>query len=99
MFLRLDYQYMGPLFSDSEVAESGIHDVDSFSMVNFQVGLEMENDWSLTLMVRNLLDERANTYTSDGQMDYAEYWGAPGYGNYHNLARPRTVSLRVAKSF
>jgi iron complex outermembrane receptor protein len=100
MFLRLDYQYMGPLYSDSEVAESGVYDVDSFSMVNFQAGLEMANDWSLTLMVRNLLDERGNTYTSSGQSGrYAPYWGAEGYGDYHNLARPRTVSLRVAKRF
>ena len=99
MFLRADYQYMGDMYSDSDAAEEGVTNIDAYNMVNLQAGLEFDSDWTVTLMLRNALDERANTYTSDGQMEYAEYWGAPNFGNYHNYARPRTWSLRVAKRF
>ena len=71
MFLRADYQYNGEMFSDSDAAEEGVPNIDSFNMVNIQAGLEFDSDWTVTLMLRNVLDERANTYTGDGQMEYA----------------------------
>ncbi len=74
--------------------------VDSYSTSNFQVGYtSADGGWNATLMVRNALDERVNTYSGSGDSDYGEYWGHTGFGDTNNLARPRTYSLRFTKNF
>ena len=109
MWFRLDAYYVGPMFSaiwradlanpDSPDYEAGAkEDVDSYTKANFQIGYERDN-WSATLMVRNLTNERANTFTGSGASYAAEFWGHPGFSDTNNLARPRTVSLRVTKNF
>jgi outer membrane receptor protein involved in Fe transport len=109
VWLRYDYQFQSEMFSarwraeqanpnSPDYVEGADYDVDSFSKSNFQIGYERES-WNARLMVRNLTDERANTFTSNGTGWYADYWGHTGFGDYHNLARPRTVSLKVTKRF
>ena len=73
-------------------------DVDSFTKSNFQVGYERES-WALTLFVRNLTNERANTFTGSGVGYAARFWGHTGFGDTNNLARPRTISLRLTMRF
>ena len=110
MWLRYDGYYVGPRYSalwradranpDSDnYVEGTTYDVDSFTMSNFQVGYAWGEGWSTRLMIRNLLDERANTYTGGGSSWYAEYWGHTGFGETHNLARPRTISLKFTKNW
>jgi iron complex outermembrane receptor protein len=75
-------------------------DVDSFSKYNFQVGYTSgEGDWSAIIMVRNLTDARANSFTGHGTEEYAEYWGHTGFGATNTLARPRSISLKLTKNF
>ena len=76
------------------------YDVESNTKSNFQIGWERDT-WTATLMARNLFDDRANTRTRSGDAGwYAEnYWGHPGFGETNNLARPRTISLKVTKRF
>ncbi len=110
MWFRLDGYYVGPRFSavwraneanpgSPEYVEGNKEDVDSFITSNFQVGFAWGDGWTTRFMIRNLTDERANTYTGSGASNYAEYWGHPGFGETNNLARPRTMSLKLSKSF
>jgi outer membrane receptor protein involved in Fe transport len=108
MWLRADAYYQGPMHSSLFRAETSnpnspeydgtSYDVDSFTKYNFQAGYEREN-WALTLFVKNLTNERANTFTFNGTGYYAAYWGHPGFGEQHTLARPRTTSLRFTYRF
>jgi len=97
--MRWDYRYRGPLYSTWDAAEEGVYNVDDFTMQNFQLGINNGDDWSVSLMVRNLTDERANTFTNDGDSWYGNFWGHTGFGDYQNLAKPRTISFRVEKKF
>ena len=109
MWVRVDSFYVGPMFSalwgadaanpDSpDYVDGAKEDVDSFTKANLQIGYERES-WSATLFVRNLTNARANTFTSTNASYFAEYWGYTGFGETQNLARPRTVSLRLTKRF
>ena len=100
MYLRYDFSYRGEMYSDLEQAVAGgIHDIEGTTMSNFQLGLEMNDDLTVTFMVRNLFDQRANSFTSYTDADYGEEFGHPGFAQYQNLARPRTFSLGVRKKF
>jgi len=100
MYIRYDLSYRGGYYSELGVADAGgDYDVGSATTSNLQVGLQMES-WTATLMIRNLTDEKANTYTDYEMQDYANYWGSEEYfGEYRSLARPRTISLRLTKTF
>lgn len=109
MWMRYDYQWQSELFSslwradsanpDSPDYEEGAdYDVDSYHKSNFQIGWE-KDDWTARLMIRNLTNENYNTFTDSGTGFYAEYWGHTGFGDTHNLARPRTISLKLTKRF
>ncbi len=112
MFIRYDTYYVGPMFSalwraddanpNSPEYETGAkEDVDSYTKSNLQLGYSSaRGDWTATLMVRNLTNARANTFTGRGAGYYAEeYWGHTGFSDTNNLARPRTVSLKFTKRF
>jgi len=81
-----------------DYAPGNTYDVDSFTKYNFQAGYEREN-WAVTLFVRNLTNERANTFTFNGTGFYGGFWGHPGFGEQQTLARPRTTSLRFTYRF
>jgi len=111
MWFRYDYYYVGGLYSTWGAAEYANadhpdydptvgYDVESYTKSNFQIGWEKES-WTATIMARNLFNDRANTYTSNGDAGWyaMNYWGHPGFGKVHNLARPRTISLKLTKRF
>jgi hypothetical protein len=111
MFVRLDGYYVGPMFSFLNAAEwanpnspnhrpGASENVESFSKYNFQIGYTSgDGGWNAIVMVRNLTDARANSFTGTGTYNYATYWGHPGFGPTNTLARPRTVSLKLTKNF
>lgn len=109
LWVRFDTYYQSPLYSalwradeanpaSPNYVQGATFDVDSFTKSNFQVGYDRET-WNARLMVRNLTNERANTFTGSGTGYYGEYWGHTGFGESNNLARPRTISLKFTKSF
>jgi len=111
MWARLDGYYVGPMFSFLSAAEEAnpnspdyepgtSENVDSYSKFNFQIGYESgDGGWNATLMVRNLTDARANTFTGTYVSGIAEYWGHTGFGPTNTLARPRTISFKLTKNF
>ena len=108
LWFRADAYYDGPKFSAlwrAEDANPGspnydgsTYDVASATKFNFQAGWDNQ-DWAVTLLVRNLTNERANTFSFDGTSFYAAYWGHPGFGQQQTLSRPRTISLRLTYRF
>ena len=109
VWMRYDYYWQSKQFSalwrveaanpnSPDYVEGSTYDVDSFHKSNLQIGWERDS-WSAKLIARNLTNERANTFTGTGVSFYAGYWGHTGYGETHNLARPRTVSLKLTKRF
>lgn len=109
LWFRADYQYQSEMYSALWRAEQAnpnspnyvpgeSYDVESFGKTNLQIGYERES-WNARLMVRNLTNERANTFTGTGAGFYANFWGHTGFGDTNNLARPRTVSLKLTKRF
>lgn len=101
LYFRYDFIYRGGLYSELEQAfAEGPFDIESSTMSNLQVGLEIDNSTTITFMVRNLFNQRANTFTSYGAQEYGEEWGTQArYGPTLNLARPRTMSLKLMKKF
>ena len=110
MWIRADVYYRGPMYSANwraeeanpespDYVEGATFDVDSFTKTNLQIGYDSGESWTATLMVRNLTNERANTFTGNGASEYGEYWGHTGFGETNNLARPRTISFRATWNF
>ncbi len=88
------------LDGDDVYVPGSSENVDSWTKYNFQIGYTSgDNGWSATLMVRNLTDERANTFTGTYTAGIAEYLGHPGFGPTNTLARPRTISFKLTKNF
>jgi len=83
---------------DGGYVPGSTYDVDSLTKYNLQAGYEKEN-WAVTLFVKNLTNERANTFTFNGTGYYAEFWGHQGFGEQNTLARPRTISARFTYRF
>lgn len=71
--------------------------VPSWNSSNFQVGVELESEWDISLMVRNVWDDKSinwlNTYS------YGPFFGDARFAAAESLQKPRTISLTVRKSF
>ena len=77
--------------------------VPSWRTGNFQAGFQSENDWALTLFVRNVWGETASSYLSS-----YKWWletDIPGNADRglqvmeRTLQRPRTYNLQFSKKF
>ncbi|MGH8195637.1 MAG: TonB-dependent receptor, partial [Woeseiaceae bacterium] len=71
--------------------------VPSSTASNFQFGLELENELDISLMVRNVWDDRNVSFLSN--YVYGGFFGDPRYPGIKALQKPRTSSLTVRKSF
>ena len=72
--VRLDYQMMGDTWWDP----GNISKRSSVNLVDFRVGVEMPDDWSVTLWAKNLFDEKYNAEFSPGPAPGINFlWPAP----------------------
>jgi iron complex outermembrane receptor protein len=72
--VRLDYQRMGDTWWDP----GNISKRSPVNLVDFRVGVEMPDDWSVTLWAKNLLDEKYNAEFSPGPAPGLNFlWPAP----------------------
>ena len=102
MYARIDVNYRGPLYSKlSEAVGMGDYNIDGHIMTNLSLGLEVDESTTLSFRVTNLFDQRANGFTDTREeARYGDRWGVSDkFGPTHFLARPRTMSLRLAKKF
>lgn len=64
-FTRVDYQIIGETaFLDRE--QTGTNDRDPVHLVDARMGIQLPDDWSLTLWAKNALDEEYNAEYSTG---------------------------------
>lgn len=108
MYARVDVAYRGPLYSSlsratdyQEEGEAGEYNIEGHIMTNFQLGLEVDDTTTISFRVTNVFNQRANTFTDTREeARYGERWHVEDkFGPTHFLARPRTMSLRLAKKF
>jgi len=101
LWLYYDIAYRSETWNDTGHArdkdETGL--ADSWTYSNFQMGLEMGNDLSVTLKVNNLFDQQTYNWVSTGDNDNADLFGDQRFHNLRSLDRPRTMWLSVKKRF
>ncbi|MEM7431246.1 MAG: TonB-dependent receptor [Pseudomonadota bacterium] len=71
----------------------------SYTYSNFSMGLQLENQWDITLAVNNVFDDRGFSYSWTGEADNAETFGDPRYRIQRAQFRPLTTWLTVRKGF
>ena len=101
LWIRYDQNYQGTKWNslDSAVAEDPTGKMDSWSIANFQVGLNLPSEWDMTFFIRNVWDEEAMTWL-DNETNYAPEWfGDPRFRNMRSFLPPRTIGFNVRKSF
>ncbi len=91
-FARLDFAYVGEVVTNLEgfesvVGQAGVSIQAPYETADFRVGLEGEQ-WSGSLFVENLADERAVTFRSNR-------WAQPRL----SIIRPRTYGLQFRYDF
>jgi len=91
-FARVDYAYVGDVITNLEgfesvVGQAGVNTQAAYDTTDLRVGLEGEQ-WSASLFVENVADERAVTFRSNR-------WAQPRL----SIIRPRTVGLQFRYEF
>ena len=106
LYLRYDSAYQGETFRQPQGWDTeGDPDqrVPSWTTANFQVGMDLENDLSIALFVRNIWNETASNYV--GSYRWWLQTDIPGNADRglqvheQTLQRPRTISLQATKKF
>lgn len=99
LWFRYDTSYQSETYNSLTNARQqdpeGI--VPSSTTANFQVGLSLESEWDVSLMVRNVWDEKSVNWLSI--YDYGQLFGDLRFNQARALQKPRTVSLTVRKNF
>lgn len=76
-FFQAAVSYTGSRWNDLDIQNvPARQEMDAYTLVNLSTGIE-KNNWTLSLFVNNLFDERAEINIAD-----------PGYGGLSNLERP-----------
>ena len=102
VFLRYDFSYQSKtwntLQSIMDDDPNGI--IDSWNVSNFQIGTHLENDWIVTLVVRNVFDQKAIAalYTTFPN-EASDWFGTDFNKNKRVYNRPRSFGIQVRKSW
>lgn len=98
-WIRYDHSYQGSQSHDWSSAQSGFSTIPSWSIANMSLGLWTDTDWTVTLTVNNLFDERAVNWIDDGNDELLEQYNIDRYKSLYNVVRPREVSLSFKIGF
>jgi len=73
--------------------------VPSWNISNLQLGARLQNDWTVTLVVRNLFDQKAIMWLDTGGNYISDFFGTEWNRNIRSYNRPRTFGLQVRKNW
>ena len=73
--------------------------IPSWNYSNLQMGARFGNDWTVSLFVRNLFDQKAIMYLETGNNYISDFFGADWNRNLRSYNRPRTIGLQVRKNW
>lgn len=100
LWFRYDTSYQGESWDnlDAALEEDPTGLIPSWESSNLQVGLNLRSGWNVSLMARNVWDDRG--INSLYHTSYAAEWfGDPRWRNERTIQRPRTYGLSVTKRF
>jgi len=100
MWFRYDTSYQSSTYDDldSAATKDPIGFIPSWTSANFQVGVGLEHDWTVTLFVRNVWDKKGiNSLQSTSYL--TDWFGKTGQDQLRTLQKPRTATLSVTKRF
>lgn len=100
MWLRYDTSYQSKTWDDlsSALENDPVGLIPSWNHSNFQVGMAFQNDWTVSLFVRNVWNDRGISALYSSTF-YTDYFGQTGQSELRTIAKPRTYSLSVTKRF
>lgn len=106
LWTRIDYSYQDEWWDSTSGAVNNDPDslIPSWNNTNLQVGLSLQNNWTITAFVNNLTDERIVNGRQNNS--YATDWFTANTGSEVNdfriieyLSRPRHYGITVRKGF
>ena len=99
LWFRYDASYQSETYSGLFyiINDDPTGTIESSSSGNFQVGVEMRNEWDVSLMVRNVWDDRSVSWLSNPE--YGLDFNDVRFNAARSYQKPRTISLTVRKGF
>lgn len=99
LWFRYDTSYQSETYNSltNAIQEDPTGIISSWKASNFQVGLELQSEWDISLMVRNVWDDRNTNWLSNS--DYGVTFNDLRFNQARSFQRPRTISLTVRKNF
>ncbi|HNP37308.1 MAG TPA: TonB-dependent receptor [Woeseiaceae bacterium] len=100
LWFRYDTSYQSDTWDNLDASFDNDPDgkIPSWRSSNLQVGINFVNDWDVSLMARNVWNDRginALIYNDTA----SEWFGDPRFRNLRTIQRPRTISLSLRKRF
>ncbi len=101
IFVRYDYAYQSKTWNTLQSIMNSNPEgvIDSWSVSNFQIGAHLKNDWTVTMVVRNLFDQKAIAVLNNGVNFASDWFGTDFNKNKRVYNRPRTFGIQVRKSW
>ncbi|MCJ7556111.1 MAG: TonB-dependent receptor [Gammaproteobacteria bacterium] len=100
LWFRVDTSYQAGTWDDLDSAAENdpVGYIPAWKNTNVQVGVSLDSDLTIALMVRNVTDERGinSLYSSTY---YTDYFGQTGQSELRTLQKPLTFSLSLTKKF
>jgi iron complex outermembrane receptor protein len=100
LWFRYDTSYQSDTWDDLDSAAENdpVGYIPSWRNSNFRVGVSLDSDWTISLLVRNIWDDRGITSLYSSTF-YTDYFGQTGQSELRTLTKPRSFSLHVTKRF
>lgn len=101
LWFRYDMSYQSETYNSwgNAIDEDPTGIVPSWNASNFQIGLDLQNEWDVSLMVRNVWDDRNVNWLSNLLYGETPAFNIPLYNRSIAFQKPRTIGLTVRKAF
>jgi len=102
VFLRYDFSFQSKTWNTlSSIIDNDTDGVmDSWNLSNLRLGTHLQNDWTVTFVIRNLFDQKAESVIWTGTVnDISDFYGTDFNRSKRVYNRPRTFGLQVRKSW
>jgi outer membrane receptor protein involved in Fe transport len=73
--------------------------IPSWNYSNIQLGARFGDDWTVSLFVRNMFDQKAIMWLDTGSNYISDFFGVDWNRNIRSYNRPRTIGLQVRKNW
>jgi outer membrane receptor protein involved in Fe transport len=100
-WVRWSYSWQSKIWKDTEslIDNDRAAYTGPWSTSTLQLGFSHENQWDLSLVVRNLFDKKGISWISGLAADYGTLFGDSRYQRITSIQEPRTVSLSLTKKW